>query len=105
MSDSRAKFHTINNNGFFQENGITYSNQCMFLSILDYIHLVRQDLDITLFYIRRIVELDIDTIDKMFDIENKYFVKCLNKICDYFRIQINIYYANKDGTTKRSLAR
>jgi hypothetical protein len=89
-------FKTIRNNGCLTENNITYTNQCMWISVLDYLkHFLNRK--ITLGELRYIGMLDDTTRYSMFDINNGTFVRSIDAIANNFNLHIQIYYVNANG--------
>ncbi len=91
---NRYGFTTIQNSGALEG----FSVQCMLISILHYLRYIRQDQTITLTRLREIGGLGPDTAHTMFDIDDPRFVQAINRICNHFNIQVNVHYANRDGS-------
>jgi hypothetical protein len=89
-------FRTISNSG--RMDGLSY--QCMFISIYQYLKLVKSNNSVTLSKIRNIGGLGSDTSNTMYDFQDRRFDGCLDNICDHFNIKIKIYYSNRRSDEK-----
>jgi hypothetical protein len=89
-------FRTISNSG--RMDGLSY--QCMFISIYQYLKLVKSNNSVTVSKIRNIGGLGSDTSNTMYDFQDRRFDGCLDNICDHFNIKIKIYYSNRRSDEK-----
>ena len=96
-------FRTIGNRGSVTENGVNMSNQCMWISIRDYINNFTNRGPITVSEIKRIAGLDLkSTANSDFNFENEKLRAGLERVCRHFNIQLNIYNVERSGQLRRA---
>lgn len=87
--------HTIFNDG----NMDGMSNQCIYISILTYLHSNSYP-SLTLEELRKMGGLDASTKDKMFDGDEPESINAINRICNNYNLEINILQVNPYGDVK-----
>jgi hypothetical protein len=97
-----GKYITIKNSGYVNENGINMYNQCMWISIRDYLSYVR-GINITVQDLKNMVGLGPDTYDEMFDWETPRYRDAIMGLCQIFDICINAYLTLQNGETHPEL--
>lgn len=95
------QFITLHNSGVFTENEQRWSNQCMLISIHQYL-VEFLNIEINFSDLRRIAGLYNDTNHTMFDIDDVRFVNAINNIATHFDLNIRVYYVNNKGERRLS---
>lgn len=95
-------YHTIHNTGQIEENGIKMTNQCLWISIKDYLRYCRgQELSVT--EIKKMGGLNANSDYEMFDWENRSYRHALETIIRVLNITINFFLVDNTGKHHKEL--
>ncbi len=89
-------YQTIHNNGTIFEEGKLLTNQCLWISIKDYLEYCR-DQKISVINIKEIGGLSAESDYKMFDWEDPIYKRAILKIADILNIRINFFLVDENG--------
>ncbi len=91
------KYITIANDGHVNENGIDKYNQCIWISIRDYLNNFLFRKDVTVQQIKHFLKLDVSTDREMFDIDIPKYSEAIELFAKALDIRIVFYHINRDG--------
>jgi hypothetical protein len=92
---------TLHNSGIIVEDGQHWSNQCMFISIYQYL-VEFLNFEISFSELQQIAGLGDDTRHSMFDIDDLRFVNAVQNVALCFDLNIHVYYVNNKGERRLS---
>ncbi len=89
-------YQTIHNNGNIFEEGRMLTNQCLWISIKDYLEYCR-NMKMSVIDIKAIGGLSAESDYEMFDWENETYRRAINRIADVLNIRINFFLVDAHG--------
>lgn len=89
-------YQTIHNNGSIFEEGRMLTNQCLWISIKDYLEYCR-NMKMSVIDIKAIGGLSAESDYEMFDWENETYRRAINRIADVLNIRINFFLVDAHG--------
>lgn len=95
-------YNTIHNNGEIIEQGIRMSNQCLWISLRDYLRYCRGQ-EWSVIDIKMIGGLGAESDYEMFDWENRLYRDALERITKVLNIRINFFLVDHTGRHHREL--
>ena len=95
-------YHTIHNSGEIIEQGIRMTNQCLWISIRDYLRYCRGQ-EWSVIDIKMIGGLAAESDYEMFDWENRIYRDALERITQALNIRINFFLVDNTGRHHREL--